>query len=66
MKILKEFNPKQRAALLIEEMKLSFAIHCPKLSKQLAIKIQESNIEKLSEYDIYSEYEKEILTELKK
>lgn len=58
-------TPKQKAKQLREGIKFPLFRNCLTMEKGIAIKIQEGLIEKLSEYGIHSDYENEVLTELK-
>jgi len=59
-------DPGNKAEELIQEVKFNLTYCNSKLAKEIAINIQEKIIAKLSEYVIFSEYENEILKELKK
>jgi len=66
-----ELSPEEKAVLLIESFYEVFpivgllsGIKDYEKAKKGAIVCQEKTIEKLSEYDIYSEYEKEILNKI--
>ena len=58
-------TPKEKAEDLIQETKYNFSYCNNILAKNIAIKIQEAIIENLSDRMIRSEYENQLLIELK-
>ena len=66
MSLTKALKPIIKAKELIQEVKFPLYHNCTTIEKGVAIRIQEKLIEKLGEYGIRSDFEKEILIELKK